>query len=701
MKKNIIYSILFIFLSIFIFFINYNIDLNSFNESLYKIGENENAVNIIISYDKKIDVKDIYSIIKENLDLYKANLYGTRQIEKNGEFITIKYIYFNNTDLFKNINIIDGRFFDLSENESDKFISTNKTGDINQIAYIDSFNGKENFEIRTFKNNLDENIFNRNLILQTSKENDVDEIISNLEKYGIYTTKIDNLKTNVDFHYKNIFIFLIIGSSMIIFSLIMLYDILNSYKKIAIEKMIGYSYRDILFKKIKSIILISIIFTYIPLAVLCFINFKIYHFLFYKFIFKMMMIDLLIINISIFFISIPFFYIKKIKIIDMLKNKKPNSSIITLNSFIKIFISIIFMVFSANLINQYSIFSSRYIQSYSRWEKTKNYYTISSIHKKIDDGISPFNGNDDKFKEFYHYFNQKGAIFADFSDLEKETYNLNKQLYNEPYILNDIIVNPNYLLSNIVYDENGQVVKIPETEENYVILVPLKYKNNQNDILKFYTPENGTKKLNIIWIQNKQTFFSYRIDINPEEGNCVTDPIVSVATEYNDRIPYFSIMESGGPLKIIANDVEEINQKLYELFNPSVYNFPIINIYDSVASDIRMAINQIYFCVAIIFFSLVIIFTIIIQNLNVYFEENKMKLAIQKMFGYKMLDKYFNYFSITILCWVSIISFSVLILKNNYVFFLGAIFIIFEVLFSILIIIYMENKNVLLISKGR
>nr|WP_281418279.1 DUF1430 domain-containing protein [Clostridium simiarum] len=94
------------------------------------------------------------------------------------------------------------------------------------------------------------------------------------------------------------------------------------------------------------------------------------------------------------------------------------------------------------------------------------------------------------------------------------------------------------------------------------------------------------------------------------------------------------------------------------------------------------------------------IMTIILQNVINYFEQNKVRLAIQKFHGYKKISKYKSYFIGIFLNWILVSVISILIIKSVKIFPFIVILIIIEYIISFLFLNFVETRKVIKVTKG-
>lgn len=717
MKKT-IFVIIFCFMYAFTFFMLFKND--DYSEYIRMI-EDIRAAKIVLSYGD-LKVHEIYDILKSGLNKYNGNIYCDISTRENDTVILRRYAYFTNIELYRTIKLSKGRYIDISENESECFISTVNTDNKFQVGNIMDFAGNHRFEIRTLKNHLEAGIFDRVFYLQVKE---FDNFVTYMNDRGIFIQKSKTLVS--DNNQTDIIIILTLAICFTALILLILFDMINSFRKIAIEKMIGYSIKDIWKKRIFPIIIIGILSMLISNIVMCFIFFKTYNHLTVIFIIKLGWWFIGILIVTVIILSITLKYVKKIKIIDMLKNRRPIEDIIGLNTAIKIIFMCIVIILTISQIDNFKQINVEFKQSYSFWEETKKYYTIGEF-STIDRSYSPYSEKNQEIeKELFFYFNEMGALYADFSYYSKN-FRENNQHIKEDFKLDYITVNPNYLEKHEVIDENGNKVAISEQENEFTILVPESYHDKENELTEYYciqkkgyinTPVNSDEeehkhslpsnnddnRINIIWVKSGQKYFSYRVDIKPEDDNCVVDPIVRVITESNGKTKDYNriIAYNGKPFKIKVPDTttaeKTILSKLNEYYNAGEYNFPLISVYDNMKDQILKAQNTFLKNISIILFLCIVLFLLILQNCISYFDLNKVKIIIRNMLGYKKTDMYISYFVLCCSSWIVILILSFLFKKSES-FFISSIFFTAELFVSWLILERIVKRNINLSIKG-
>lgn len=708
-------------------------------DNLVNMYNKENTVKVLLSV-KYQEQEQAYNILKDYLDTNNGNIYSHYTSSQSGKTITKIYTYFTEETFFNHIKLVSGRYFSLDENESEKFLSTKKTNEADQIGRIADFAGDHEIEIHTLRNKMNEpdtNIFDKYLYISAGKgcdkETFYEGLVEVIKEYGYTINKADNTFINDKNSYYNLIILAGLSALYIICMLFTYYDILNSYKKIGIEKMLGYSNISIWKKSISPLILTQLISMVLTTVILVIIKFKVLNIYLIFFVLKLFIVYGLLVLISIILLSIPFITIRKISISSMIKNKNPVKTITLINSAFKVVLSIIILFIITDLYEQHQSIKNEYAYSFENWEKTEGYAVIPYIRVRREIEYNAFSKeNRYKDKELYFYFNERGALLANFMQyhIAPDRSYLNKKV-NENYAE----VNPNYLKENIVFGTDGERIYIDENETEYILLVPEVYKKHITEIINYHESQKNSRgvhsdhtqeeitdphelpaykepsivtdqKIKIIWIQTDQKMFSYKLDIKPEQNNVVIDPIIRVITESNgDLFDYTHfLMTSSMPVKIkfdgTQKGIEQIKSVLANYYDPNSFLFSVTNLYTMVDDQIHEFRMKIFYSSAIIVVVFAILFLIILQNILNYFNQHRLRLAIQKFHGYKTVDKYRGYFILISLHWLIVLFIFMLILRSAFSVLVVSIFFLLEYAISILALRKTEKLKVLNVTKG-
>lgn len=650
-----------------------------------------------------------YDKLIETSNKNEVNMYFSR-IDQDGEKEKIiKYIYTTDNEYMDKIKLIKGEKLNSKNIYTNSFLSTKDTGDPNQIGQIASFDGVE-MEIHTLRTMLDEGfMLDGSCVLSAKKSSDIKEYVDMFKDQTAGIGKMIEVSKAIDIGETPEVKYYQIYGLFIIFALTILYYILGSYKKIAIEKMLGYSLIDIWKKRICLIFIVQVITIIVSSTIMSLILFKDINILQLDFLKSLIIKYIYLILITLLVASIPFIYINNIHITSLIKNKQQVKDLLIINNTIKVLVCISFIFLISQQFDNYDEIKKAFDGSYKRWTSVQNYKVLSLNRITEENFFSEefLNTSVDIYKDF----NRNGSIFADFSSYTELSKELNK---NAPLGSRFALINPNYMKENPVYDINGKAISISEDNKNWVLLLPEIYKKDETTIRDYYNntwiPSYGPSykaKLEIIWTKPNQKFFSYNFAVNPSEGSYVTDPIFFVGTEaggfrqWNSQV--FNV--EGNPFKVKVLDEENYKDEIMSVLNKygfDSYGVQINYANEQVASASKDYKDMFKWIVTGILFCIVIITVIVVQNINNFFEQYKTRWALRQLHGYGIFQKYIEYFITVIGSWIVITIGSLVVIRTNYKVILVSAFIglVIEVVFSLIALNVNQNKKIVKFIKG-
>lgn len=444
--KKFIISLL-VIISMFSFFILYN-EQKQIQTYNMKNAEHHLKNSYEVTIPSKINLLPKGQQYKEILNSSNnddASIYFTRVDEVNGREKIIKYIYANDNEYMNKFHLLWGKKLDKSLMNTDYFLSTEDTGNKNQIGKIASFNGIP-MEIHTLQGMIDDGLLLDGPCTVTVPDNKSIYSFKDMLGDGIGVKDMDISKSqDIGDVSKNSYIE--ISSLFFIIMILILYDILKSYKKIAVKKLLGFSTIDIWKFRILRIIFtqfITMILSTIIMILILFKDLNIYYIYFLKNLLGMYFVLMLI---TFLVASIPYIYVNNINISAAIKNKYPSKEIMVFNTIVKIILCLGFIFLINKQAVNYNNIKMAFNSSYKIWENVSNYRVLSL--EKLGTETEYSNKNID----IYKYFNSRGALFAGFGMYEKQSVEANTKLPSTEYFA---MVNPNYLKENSVYDINGK-----------------------------------------------------------------------------------------------------------------------------------------------------------------------------------------------------------------------------------------------------
>lgn len=709
MKKKIAITAIFVFIALTIYLNCYYQEKSNNEYDLIKIGETEEVCSVVFS-SRSTNDEEIYQDIVDTLCKFNANLYCFDMEEVDGKEVYTKYVYATKMYKFENLPLEKGRFFDKSEMESDLYLSNKKTKDPNQIGRIATFGRGDDFQIKTLKEYVtkNDNAFRKTFVLDLLSSVQFRGFSDDLKAKGIYVEAYAGATGRPQ---KTSYIVGVALFATFVLLIIILYDLIKSYKQIGIEKMLGYDFYAIWGSRIPPLVLWEMV-VFVGIAFICSLFlFPSFNVLMGHFLGEVFILYLLIGILTFGMTSFPFNYVENISIVNVLKNRKPLKTIMIFNCVVKTILSIVLILVLTEMYNQISLVFITNQSRFDNWKKMENYAYVPDLMIKDEtfDSFSPENMK--KWKTAYLDINKRGGIMADFSyysPLYAENFNENEFPWYRT-----ATVNPNYLKLFPIKDENGNVIDVSEAEKNWVVLIPEMYKNRKEELQSFSKgqldndlPEQKNKQIKIIWMENDQKLFTGMLDVRPEEGNCVENPLVFVMTEGNLSVyeTLNGIGSTGAPLKIkVGNGKDpkpEVDEILTRHFDKETIGFSICGVYQGIEDQVKIA-EKVLTTYTIFFIVLLVLgFVIIMQGITAYMERYKKILAVKKFFGYRLFDKYIAYFGCLLVCYILAGGIAFWIKTNMETVYCVCGMFLVDIVFSFIFISIQDRKNVIQITKG-
>ncbi|MGG2091519.1 DUF1430 domain-containing protein [Bacillus sp. S13(2024)] len=320
----------------------------------------------------------------------------------------------------------------------------------------------------------------------------------------------------------------------------------------------------------------------------------------------------------------------------------------------------------------------------------------------------------DKKYKLFKYTNDRGAVLVRFSDEYKV-----KQLGIEPkgvgipgYEEKTILINNNYLKLNPIYGLDNKLIDIKEDDDRLTVLVPEKYKKEEQELRRYFEKEYYLQKykvkntfledvgkelpfkedmvINIIWIKNNQSYFTFSSDLAAGTNNRFYNGIAMVLTNANgnEAAWYDTVVGSEDYfIKLLDKEVPYNNIK-DQIKNLGLQEFylELYNAYDAVESRIQMHMERAYqFLVILVVVLLGYLFISMFTTLN-YLEQYKLKHTIKIIHGYSYFKRHKLYLIFTNFVWL--VSILILCILGK-----------FDFIYLMFCIVFLENSFIYLLIK--
>lgn len=587
--------------------------------------------------------------------------------DKNNKDKVVYYVVFSDSkEYFKQLKLKSGKFLDSNSSSKD-FLSTVQTNNMNQIGQLLLFHSFDPIEIRPMSAAEKAKDIKGTYILTGVERVDNFKKSASKNGFSIKITKERSEALITHYPYQE----MILQGSLILCLLIMLalfYDVGNNYKEIAVRYMFGNSFWDIgvyLFKKYINILISSL--TTVTLGLILFLYFYNQHQQLVEFLsFWLKNTTNIIMVLSLIFI-ITWIGTKRINIPQMIKNKKPIKLFFCLNIGVRFIVAIFLLIGLQKEISTFKELRNT-VSKEEKWAILKDYSYLGVIANLGQEEYTEIHYDQEKRKKFqllYKDLESQGALYVSPSPYYMN-FSPNTSKNSNPWGMEGrkIEINNNYLSINPIRDVyNNQVKALDANKGELTVLVPIKYKKNENDIKNsvesdyrgiYNIKEKKPVNINIIYVKNNQSYFTYSPNMAQNNNNEIVDPIaVIINNNFDPSILantlsmgygyYTKNSDSEYPFEGIKNSLKEYG--LDGIWQPVSVAYSIVEL--TIAHNIEeLQITTIY-CGLFLILVIVLLFFSSIY----YLEMNKQSLALQWIFGYNFFEKHYIFYLSILVFW--------------------------------------------------
>lgn len=633
---------------------------------------------------------ELYPLLFEAARDLKINIFRpsiNSRPDNNVEII--KYVLLTgDTYFFDHFKLKSGHFLTATETQQENyFLSTAKTQDDKQIGVIQDFGGNHLITIKSLRASYqylrvagpysaevpDDKALGRFLESFVQKLNTYYKKYNNQISYNpedFKKTKIEPVESAA----ASSLAYLTYSHDIILFIvlLLFLYCIFNESKKIGILKMHGLSNHRIWYIIIGRLIIVAFIFTVIlSMAFTFFIENTTTLFRY-----NVLRDDLKTYALVTVCSFASYFYISKIKVNQIVKNRKDTHGLFGLNLVLKVVCSIVLVIMGHSIFGQYTEINKKQ-KNLNNWERAKDYGIFYPLYTGYDQNHLP-GGFPEQIavinSDLYPILNKRGSVLINARQYEEQALLLNKDYDG----IRSVKVNNNYLREFPLYDTRNNPVHVSEDTSNWVLLVPVKYQDRKSQIIDFFekikksyvdaeqkvlrreVPDSMLRApIEIIWLANDQKVFSFNPDVFPAENHMILDPIIEVVTEKNSLAIYRDSILGGGstdPLKIKLIDRD--TAITYKSLEPELRKLRLDdNLKQLVTVDqfmleqlylLEKQMNQLWLIGLGMASGLLFLIT---QNVVVFFHKNQQKIVVRRLFGADFYRTYKEYIYLFITTW--------------------------------------------------
>lgn len=602
-----------------------------------------------------------------------------------------------------------------TEKDDEAFLSTVQTNDPNQIGKIQCFQTANQLEIRSFSAQYEQSL-TANYLVDTKDTTLLDEFVQDLQSQGIHAEVIQGYtEAGAPINQSVISVSIIIFLCLYAFVIItFIYYLTSRYKEFAIRKLFGKDYRSMIRQNVCNDFCKILGIAELSNLILTLIGVGIYN-QFTKFIGYIVitvLVQIVIGAVTILIVCLLAQLVKTIKVSYMLKKKKTSGAMKAINMVVKmifVFVGVFACVLSMSNIS-YTITQN---QDIDKWMQTKDYATVDYAPS-----VPPSNGKFDvtseyqdslHIKQFFELTNNAGGVLLSPSQyyffLEQGDNGPNSYAQMKAYdpSKESVYVNNNYLQLNPIYDTNGNPVCLSDEYTNTMtLLVPEKYRPYEADVLDIYTKDrtwkyyseednykraqgedlnfdssdinqvisyHGAMSVQIVYVQNNQSYFTYRTNSLQESGNRIVDPIAMVVNNRNLSGEEYKAILSRGEYFVKVDDMNHPMQSVEALIQEADVEPNIVRVtslYQQIEQSMHDLTQKILGQLFIFALSLLVIIAIVVISIFHYLEDNSQINAVRRLHGFSFAQKHGKYFWRILLFWCCSFILQILFLNDFY-----------------------------------
>ena len=380
---------------------------------------------------------------------------------------------------------------------------------------------------------------------------------------------------------------------------------------------------------------------------------------------------------------------------------------------------------------------SFYLENVRAWEGAEGYARVPERYQGQDgEGAEDPEALMDRQvreKRLWLEANRLGGIQILARDYEQSRNSDPGEKVLEELELNMVWVNENYLAEHPAYGPDGKALQLPKGEEALFLLLPEQYSHLEDQVVRrmernLYSlhdlPEEAREgarawqeglhrkapdifsrdfdPIRILKVREGQEYFTYKLEVSPEEGNRVRDRMVLVCTEESDlgqsiaeswdylvRVP-----EGKEPYEGIAAAVAEAGLQGYY---PGAYS-----LYDNIAAYVSMHLKALGEALAIMGVCLFAMVILILYGTVLYLERRRTELAVRLFQGYGYGARHGGHLLGTVLSYLLFLPMALLAEGKEAELLLGLLGLLAagDLLASILVLLFREKAHLNETLKG-
>lgn len=616
----------------------------------------ENTQQVIIeAVDNNKTVDTNYKLLQKMAIETKINLQRTgAKVDKTNGTTLVYYVALGDKEkYFEQLKLKSGSYL-TEKSPKSVFLSTIATGDSKQIGQVELFHSFDPIEFRPLSAAADQ------VDIRGEYEVGGDQNLAAFKKLAeknkfMLTISKNSSASGMETPYP--YAKLIFQSSLVLcvmFGLAMLYDTVSNYKEIAIRYLFGGNFGDIgiyLWNRYRNSLFLGIgigisgLLLYLGL-VNQFQQFGAFM------VFWLKVITPILLVLGIVFLLV-WVLASRIKITQMIKNKKPVKILLLVTILAKFGLSLLLVLALQQGLKE-TIAMKKIMTTDKKWSLLKNYHylTISASSTSLDGGLMA--AENKAFTQLYRELEEKGALYIMPSNYYEEDQ---EEAYSTDFFGAEgrrVELNNNYLAINPIVDAENRKINISSKKfaNTLTALVPLKYKKYQTRIKKtlqtdyediYSNKTNKAPNIKLIYVKNRQSYFSYSTDFAKENAYQLVDPIAVIITPHANS-QYLSNKLAMGRGYFPKNHTNEKpftqTKQLLKKYGFDNYWIPSGSAYFWVEMDSKNNKESLEMSISYILLSTFLLMNLAIFSIIFYIEANKQVLAVQKLFGYHFIEKH-------------------------------------------------------------
>lgn len=496
-------------------------------------------------------------------------------------------------------------------------------------------------------------------------------IYANQKLKNTFTANVDETK-----YFYGIILIAILFSTLLI---CYLYDVRSIKKEIAVKSLFGYGVMDIFYdnfidKALKPIT-VSVLISELIATVFFIFNKNINnietlkYFLIGSLKFTIILVLVLVVTFFIILLVNIMRKSQKLNIVSYIKGMTVSGNILSI--LVKMGSTLLIIIFFGLTVISWNFIAEKR-EAINSWDETKNYYSLNIyVPQFIIQNKKKSAEFEKTHRAIWSFLNDKNGIMF---------YKVTNKINPNPVLIHGVekdisfvYINENYLYKNLVFDtSDNRIISVNESDTNSLtLLVPLQYKSYEDELRQTihekhvfdkYISEDiineritgkpnsedlSKKELNnpnitekLVYIKDNQKLFTYAAG-----GDFVTNGIYALVNEKNMGLNVYT--PSLNKIFVNSVDINRLNKETKLFLNDlgyGVVDTDFDSVYHQNSEDIRHFKNIMMFSISVFVLSFVFLIFSLLFYLEVYFMNNKKRIAIKIFLGYSFFLRNKNTF---------------------------------------------------------